>query len=50
MKIENVDTDDQALARLRAGQVQAVFTHGGWPSPAISQLRARQASCSPAST
>ena len=39
MKIENVDTDDQALARLRAGQVQAVFTTVGWPSPFISKLR-----------
>jgi len=39
MKFENVDNDDQALARLRAGQVQAVFTTVGWPSPAISKLR-----------
>jgi len=39
LKFENVDTDDQALARLRAGSVQAVFTTVGWPSPAISKLR-----------
>jgi TRAP-type uncharacterized transport system substrate-binding protein len=39
MKFENVDNDDQGLARLRAGSVQAVFTTVGWPSPFISKLR-----------
>ncbi len=39
LKIENVDTDDQALAKLRAGQVQAVLTTVGWPSPVISRLQ-----------
>ena len=31
------DTDDQALALLRTGKVQAVFTLGGWPLPTVSR-------------
>jgi TRAP-type uncharacterized transport system substrate-binding protein len=31
------DTDDQALDLLRTGKVQAVFTLGGWPLPAVSR-------------
>lgn len=32
------DNDDQALELLRSGDVQAVFTLGGWPLPAIARL------------
>jgi TRAP-type uncharacterized transport system substrate-binding protein len=31
------DTDDQALALLRTGKAQAVFTLGGWPLPVVSR-------------
>jgi TRAP-type uncharacterized transport system substrate-binding protein len=33
------DSDDEALSLLRAGQVQAVFTLGGWPLPSIARLK-----------
>jgi hypothetical protein len=33
------DTDDQALGLLHTGKVQAVFTLGGWPLPAVSRHR-----------
>jgi TRAP-type uncharacterized transport system substrate-binding protein len=39
MRFVIADTDDQALALLRSGQVQAVFTLGGWPLPAIARHR-----------
>jgi TRAP-type uncharacterized transport system substrate-binding protein len=32
-----VADDDEALRLLRAGKVQAVFTLGGWPLPAVSR-------------
>ncbi|MFO1148855.1 MAG: hypothetical protein U1E62_10815 [Alsobacter sp.] len=32
------DNDDQAIEMLRSGEVQAVFTLGGWPLPAIARL------------
>jgi TRAP-type uncharacterized transport system substrate-binding protein len=35
MKFFLADTDDAAVAMLRANQVQAVFTLGGWPLPAV---------------
>jgi TRAP-type uncharacterized transport system substrate-binding protein len=38
--IEDVNTDDQAQARLRAGGVQAIFTLGGKATPVIGDLRA----------
>ena len=37
MKLVAADTDDDALGMLRAGQVQAVFTLGGWPLPTITR-------------
>lgn len=40
MKLVVADSDDDALAMLRAGQVQAVFTLGGWPLPAITRHKA----------
>lgn len=40
MKLVAADTDDDALAMLRAGQVQAVFTLGGWPLPTITRHKA----------
>jgi TRAP-type uncharacterized transport system substrate-binding protein len=33
-------TDDEAIAMLQANQVQAVFTTGGWPYPAVAKLPA----------
>jgi hypothetical protein len=39
MRFVVADTDDQALALLRSGQVQALFTLGGWPLPAITRHR-----------
>jgi TRAP-type uncharacterized transport system substrate-binding protein len=39
LAIEDVNTDDQAVARLRSGAVQAIFTLGGWPTPLIARLR-----------
>jgi TRAP-type uncharacterized transport system substrate-binding protein len=35
----DVDTDDQALARLKAGEVAAVFSTSGWPSGPVQKLR-----------
>jgi TRAP-type uncharacterized transport system substrate-binding protein len=37
MRFVAADTDDQAVAQLLAGHVQAVFTTGGWPYPAVSR-------------
>src|SRR6476646_4798559 len=34
------DNDDQALDYLRSGQVQAVFTLGGWPLPSVTRHKA----------
>jgi len=39
MRFVVADNDDQALALLKAGQVQAIFTLGGWPLPAIARLK-----------
>jgi TRAP-type uncharacterized transport system substrate-binding protein len=39
LAIEDVDNDDQALAKLRSGAVQAIFTLGGYPTPLIEDLR-----------
>jgi TRAP-type uncharacterized transport system substrate-binding protein len=39
LAIEDVNTDDQAVAKLRSGAVQAIFTLGGWPTPLIARLR-----------
>ena len=36
MRFLAADNDDEALALLRANQVQAVFTLGGWPLPTVS--------------
>jgi hypothetical protein len=40
MTILAADTDEQAIALLRAGDVQAIFTLGGWPLPAIARIPA----------
>jgi TRAP-type uncharacterized transport system substrate-binding protein len=39
MKFVVADNDDQALTMLKGGQVQAIFTLGGWPLPAIVRLK-----------
>ena len=39
MRFVVADSDDQALALLRSGQVQAIFTLGGWPLPAVARHR-----------
>lgn len=39
MKFVVADNDDQALTLLKGGQVQAIFTLGGWPLPAIARLK-----------
>lgn len=35
----DVDTDEQALAKLRAGQVAAMFSTSGWPSGPVQKLK-----------
>ncbi len=35
----DVDTDEQALAKLKAGEVAAMFSTSGWPSGPIQKLR-----------
>ena len=40
MRFVMADSDDQALALLRSGQAQAIFTLGGWPLPAVARHRA----------
>lgn len=37
MKFLIAESDDQALTMLRANQVQAVFTLGGWPLPTVAR-------------
>lgn len=37
MRFLAADNDDEALALLRANQVQAVFTLGGWPLPTVAR-------------
>jgi TRAP-type uncharacterized transport system substrate-binding protein len=39
MKFVVAENDDQALNFLKAGQVQAIFTLGGWPLPAVARLK-----------
>ena len=39
MKFVLADSDDQALSMLKAGQVQAIFTLGGWPLPNVVRLK-----------
>jgi hypothetical protein len=39
MQFVVAESDDQALALLRQGQVQALFTLGGWPLPNVSRLK-----------
>ncbi len=34
------DNDDQAVTMLQAGQVQAIFTIGGWPLPSVRRHKA----------
>jgi TRAP-type uncharacterized transport system substrate-binding protein len=37
MKFVIADTDDHAVALLRAGTAQAIFTLGGWPLPSVDR-------------
>jgi len=37
MRFVAAETDDQAITLLQSNQVQAVFTTGGWPYPAVSR-------------
>jgi hypothetical protein len=37
--VRAADSDDEALRALRAGQVQAVLTLGGWPLPVVARQR-----------
>jgi hypothetical protein len=37
MQFVLADTDEQAITQLNAGNVQAVFTTGGWPYPPIGK-------------
>lgn len=39
MQATDVETDDQALSMLKAGQVAAVFSSSGWPSGVIGKLK-----------
>lgn len=39
MKFVIADSDDQAVAMLKSGQIQALFTLGGWPLPSISRIK-----------
>ena len=39
MKFVVAESDDKALELLKQGQVQAVFTLGGWPLPSVSHLK-----------
>jgi TRAP-type uncharacterized transport system substrate-binding protein len=39
MKFVIADSDDQAVTMLNSGQIQAVFTLGGWPLPSISRIK-----------
>ena len=40
LQVKPADSDDQAIAQLKRGEVQAVLTLAGWPMPAMSRLRA----------
>jgi TRAP-type uncharacterized transport system substrate-binding protein len=39
MRVIDVATDEQALAMLKAGQVDAMFSTSGWPSGPIAKLK-----------
>ena len=40
LKLLTADSDDHAIKMLQAGQVQAIFTDGGWPLPSVNRLAA----------
>lgn len=40
MRLLIADNDDQAVTMLQAGQVQAIFTLGGWPLPSVRSHKA----------
>jgi TRAP-type uncharacterized transport system substrate-binding protein len=40
MQLLIADNDDQAVTMLQAGQVQAIFTLGGWPLPSVRSHKA----------
>ncbi len=40
MNLLIADNDDQAVTMLQAGQVQAIFTLGGWPLPSVRSHKA----------
>jgi hypothetical protein len=39
MKLLLADSDESAVEMLRTNQVEAIFTMGGWPYPAITKLK-----------
>ena len=39
LQFVDVETDEQALAKLNAGKVAAVFTSSGWPSGPVQKLK-----------
>ena len=39
MQFMDVETDEQALAKLKAGKVAAVFSTSGWPSGPVQKLK-----------
>jgi TRAP-type uncharacterized transport system substrate-binding protein len=39
MKFVIADNDDHAISMLKSGQIQAVFTLGGWPLPSIARIK-----------
>lgn len=39
MKFVVADSDDQAVGLLNSGQIQAIFTLGGWPLPSVARIK-----------
>ena len=39
MKFVVAESDDQALTLLNNGQIQAIFTLGGWPLPSVARIK-----------
>ena len=39
MKFVIADSDDQAVGLLNSGQIQAIFTLGGWPLPSVAKIK-----------
>lgn len=39
MKFVIADSDEQAVGLLNSGQIQAIFTLGGWPLPSVARIK-----------